>query len=155
MTVTMKKRCKADVSSASESEGEEAREEYELLDVISMRVSYPILYTCAEKSYLASPNITASCCSHQILFTSSLGISRLSSAVRLVSKYGLVDSRGEGVLYTVSNYIQPIVQQNKKEQAKPITWQEEPYDAQLGQSLFYLLALQLRALCFRTHPPPL
>ena len=97
---------KTDISSASESEGgeaEKAREEYELLDVISMRISYSILYTCAEKWYLPSPNNAASCCLHQILFTSSLVISRLGSAFRFVTKYGPVDSWGEGVLY-----IQPI-----------------------------------------------
>ena len=73
MTVSMKKRCHTDVSSASESEGgeaEEAREEYEFLDVISMTVTYSVLYTWVERFYLPSPNIAGSYCSHQIMFTS-------------------------------------------------------------------------------------
>ena len=130
MTASMKRRCQTDVSRASESEGgeaEEAREEYELFDVISMRVSYSILYTHVEKSYLPSPNIAATCCSHQLLFTSSLGISRLGNAFRFITKYGPVNSWGEGgcvvyILFQITFNL--LVQQNKKEQARPITWQE-------------------------------
>ena len=36
----------------------------------------------------------------------------------------------------------------------PLTWREEPYDSQFGQTLFYLLAVQLRSVCFMTYPPP-
>ena len=45
-------------------------------------------------------------------------------------------------------------QQNKKERIIPTTWRAEPYDSQLGQVFYYLVALQLRAICLLTYPPP-
>ena len=62
---------------------------------------------------------------------------------------------GSAVLLFIANVtISLTFQQNKKEHIEPRTWQEEPFDSQLGQVLFYLVSLQLRALCFQTHPCP-
>ena len=44
--------------------------------------------------------------------------------------------------------------QNKKYHVEPITWREEPNDAQLGQILFYLVAHQLKMLLAVMVPPP-
>ena len=45
-------------------------------------------------------------------------------------------------------------QQNKKVHLAANSRVEAKIDGQLGQSLFYLLSLQLRSLRFKTHPSP-
>ena len=59
---------------------------------------------------------------------------------------------GNAVLLLISL---ALFKQNKKDHRLPSTWNEETCDSQLGQSLFYLFALQLRSLCHHTHPSPI